>query len=48
VAAISRKLVRSPAEVRLPGGSLTIEWTPGGTIRMQGAATYVFTGEVEL
>ena len=48
VAAISRKLVSSPVEVRLPGGSLTIEWQPGGSIRMSGPATHVFTGEVEL
>ena len=48
VAAISRKLVSSPVEVRLPGGSLTIEWQPGGSIRMSGPATHVFTGEVDL
>ena len=48
VAAISRKLVGSPVEVRLPGGSLTIEWTPGGTIRMSGPAAHAFSGEVEL
>ncbi|HZF94952.1 MAG TPA: diaminopimelate epimerase, partial [Allosphingosinicella sp.] len=47
VAAIRRKLVASPVEVRLPGGSLTIEWMPGGTIRMSGPATSVFTGELE-
>jgi diaminopimelate epimerase len=48
VAAISRKLVEGPVEVRLPGGTLTIDWAPGGTIRMAGAATHVFSGEVEL
>ena len=48
VAAIRRRLLSSPAEVRLPGGSLTIEWAPGGTIRMSGAATHAFAGEVEL
>ncbi|MEA3041241.1 MAG: diaminopimelate epimerase [Sphingomonadales bacterium] len=48
VAAIRRKLAQSPVEVRLPGGALTIEWAPGGTIRMSGAATHVFAGEVEL
>ena len=48
VAAIRRKLVSNPVEVRLPGGSLTIEWAPGGTIRMSGAATHVFTGELDL
>jgi diaminopimelate epimerase len=48
VAAVRRRLVGSPVEVRLPGGALTIEWTPGGAIRMSGAASQVFTGEVEL
>jgi diaminopimelate epimerase len=48
VAAISRRLVSSPVEVRLPGGTLTIAWQPGGTITMSGPATHVFTGEVEL
>jgi diaminopimelate epimerase len=48
VAAIRRKLVESPVEVRLPGGPLTIAWAPGETIRMTGAATHVFTGEAEL
>jgi len=36
------------AVVRLPGGSLTIDWSPGGTIRMSGPATHVFTGEMVL
>ncbi|MFN3388551.1 MAG: diaminopimelate epimerase [Allosphingosinicella sp.] len=48
VAAIRRRLVDSPVEVRLPGGRLTIEWAPGGTIRMSGPATHVFDGEVAL
>jgi diaminopimelate epimerase len=48
VAAIRRKLVASPVEVRLPGGTLTISWSPGGTIRMRGGATHVFSGEVTL
>jgi diaminopimelate epimerase len=48
VAAIRRRLVQSPVEVRLPGGSLTVEWKPGGAIRMSGAATHVFTGELDL
>ena len=46
VAAIRRKLVRSPVEVRLPGGTLTVEWAPGETIRMSGPASHVFTGEL--
>jgi len=46
VAAIRRRLVPSPVEVRLPGGDLTIAWAPGETIRMSGPATHVFTGEL--
>lgn len=48
VAAIRRGLAQSPVEVRLPGGSLTIEWAPGESIRMTGPATHVFTGELDL
>ena len=46
VAAIRRGLAESPVDVRLPGGSLTVEWAPGETIRMTGPATYVFSGEL--
>ena len=48
VAAIRQRLVSSPVEVRLPGGALVIDWTAGGTIRMSGPATYVFSGEMAL
>jgi diaminopimelate epimerase len=48
VAAIRRKLVQSPVEVRLPGGSLTIHWAPGGSILMTGGAAHVFIGEIAL
>lgn len=48
VAAVRRKLAASPVEVRMPGGALTIAWAPGETIRMTGAATHVFSGEIEL
>ncbi|QPQ55802.1 diaminopimelate epimerase [Allosphingosinicella flava] len=48
VAAISRNLASSPVDVDLPGGSLTIAWAPGGTIRMSGGATHVFKGEIDL
>jgi diaminopimelate epimerase len=48
VAALSRRLAASPVEVRLPGGALTIDWTPGGPIRMSGPAAHVYTGEVAL
>ena len=48
VAALRRRLVSSPVEVRLPGGALRIDWAPGGSIAMSGGATHVFTGEIEL
>jgi diaminopimelate epimerase len=48
VAAIRRRLVRSPVVVRLPGGPLTVQWAPGEEIVMRGGATPVFEGEVEL
>ncbi|MEA3010151.1 MAG: diaminopimelate epimerase [Sphingomonadales bacterium] len=46
VAAVSRRLASSPVETRLPGGTLSVAWAPGGTIRMSGPAAYVFEGEV--
>ena len=46
VAAIKYRKMPSPVAVGLPGGTLTIEWEPGGTIRMSGPATHVFTGEL--
>jgi diaminopimelate epimerase len=48
VAAIRYRNMSSPVDVRLPGGMLTIDWRPGGTIRMTGAAAHAFTGEVAL
>ena len=48
VAAVSRGLVSSPVEVRLPGGALNLAWEPGSTIAMSGPAALVFEGEVEL
>jgi diaminopimelate epimerase len=46
VAAIRSRQIEGPVEVRLPGGSLTIDWAPGGPIRMSGPAAHVFTGEL--
>jgi diaminopimelate epimerase len=46
VAAIRRRLAASPVEVRLPGGTLRIEWAEGGPVRMSGPATHVFSGEL--
>jgi len=48
VAAIATKRARSPVRVDMTGGSLTIDWAPGQPIRMRGAATHVFEGELNL
>lgn len=49
VAAIRRRLiVASPVAVHLPGGTLQISWTAGGSILMRGPATPVFAGELDL
>ena len=48
VAAIRAKRVGSPVRVAMPGGSLTIAWSPGEPIRMRGSATHVFSGELDL
>jgi diaminopimelate epimerase len=48
VAAIKYRNMTSPVGVHLPGGTLKIEWQPGGAIRMTGSAAHVFTGEVAL
>ena len=48
VAAIKSKRSQSPVTVMMPGGSLTIAWAPGEPIRMRGAATHVFSGEIDL
>ena len=48
VAAIRTKRAASPVKVAMPGGSLTIAWAPGESIRMRGSATHVFEGELDL
>jgi diaminopimelate epimerase len=48
VAAIRSGRAASPVTVALPGGDLVIEWAQGGTIRMSGPATHVYSGEAEL
>ena len=48
VAAIASKRCASPVQVTMPGGSLTIAWAPGEPVRMRGAASHVFTGEIDL
>ena len=48
VAAIVQKKANSPVKVAMAGGDLTITWAPGEPIRMRGAATHVFSGEIDL
>jgi diaminopimelate epimerase len=48
VAAIRAKRADSPVKVTMPGGSLTIAWAPSELIRMRGAATHVFEGDLDL
>ena len=48
VAAIIQKKAASPVRVAMKGGDLTIAWAPGEPIRMRGAATHVFLGEIDL
>jgi diaminopimelate epimerase len=48
VAAIASRRLASPVKVTMPGGSLTISWARGETIRMRGPATMVFNGQIDL
>ena len=48
VAAIISGRADRPVTVELPGGQLTIGWTPGGAITMAGPAAHVFSGEITL
>ena len=48
VAAIVGKKASSPVRVEMTGGALTISWAPGEPIRMRGAATHVFEGDLDL
>jgi len=48
VAAIVTRRAQSPVTVDMTGGSLTVSWAPGGPIRMRGAATHVFEGDLDL
>jgi diaminopimelate epimerase len=48
VAAIATKRATSPVAVHMLGGTLTIAWEAGQPVRMRGAATHVFTGELDV
>jgi diaminopimelate epimerase len=48
VAAIATKRVTSPVTVHMPGGKVTVSWAPGEELRMRGATTHVFEGDLDL
>jgi diaminopimelate epimerase len=48
VAAVATRRAQSPVTVDMAGGSLVVTWTPGEPIRMRGAATHVFEGDLDL
>ncbi len=48
VAAIATKRATSPVTVHMPGGTVTVTWEAGQKLRMRGAATHVFEGDLDL
>jgi diaminopimelate epimerase len=48
IAAIASRRSKSPVSVGMTGGTLTVSWSPGEPVRMRGAATHVFDGELDL
>ena len=48
VAAIASKRAQSPVRVDMTGGHLLVSWAPGEPVRMRGAATHEFEGELHL
>lgn len=48
VAAMRSRRARSPVKVTMPGGTLIISWEENRPVRMRGAATHVFSGELDL
>ena len=48
IAAIRTRRCTSPVKVTMPGGALTVAWSPGQAVRMTGSATLVFSGSIEL
>lgn len=47
IGAMRRGLVERSVEVALPGGTLAIEWTPQGRIRMTGPASEAYRGSFD-
>ncbi len=48
VAAIEAGKAQSPVRIIMAGGTLEVEWDGDGPIRMRGAATHVYEGELDL
>lgn len=48
VAAIATRRAQSPVRVDMTGGHLVVDWAPGAPVKMRGAATHVFEGELDL
>lgn len=48
VAGVLQGKLHRQARINLPGGVLSIYWSPGGSVFMEGPAEEVFTGEVRL
>lgn len=47
IAALRSRRVSGPVEIVSVGGTLSIDWKAGGTVRMTGIAQHVFTGETD-
>ncbi len=47
VAAIKQGKATAPVKVHQPGGTLTVDWAPGGPVVMTGGTTHVFTGTAD-
>ena len=46
--AINHHWLASQVEVKLPAGSLHIQWHPGQTLMMTGSANFVYEGQIQL
>lgn len=46
--AVSHHWLASQVEVKLPAGSLHIQWQPGQTLMMTGPASFVYEGQIQL
>jgi diaminopimelate epimerase len=46
VSALHHGFVDSPVDIILPGGTLTVEWSPGERVKMTGPVSEVYRGEI--